>query len=356
MRVYTPVNVYDALIKRLDFIFERYQEIYISISGGKDSTLLFNIAYDESVKRGRSIHAFFLDQEAEYAATIEIIKEIMYRPATIPHWYQVPIKMTNATSYEEDMLYAWGPGEAWMREKDPIAIHAITEEYPQRFYPFFEWHECTLNPETTCSLVGLRSEESLNRYRAVIKNPAIPGIYWSTKAFVTKFYPIYDWSFDDIFYHFYHHRIKYNRIYDYLHIKDKAEQITKMRVSNLIHEKAFRSLTTLQEFEPETYERLIKRLKGVHTAALYANEATVFSTHSRPPAYASWKAYRDFLLETIPTLHRERFIKRFQGQGNTEQVAKAQCRQLLLNDWENNLPVAEQKQEVSVLNKWRALL
>lgn len=356
MRVYTPTNVYDALLKRLDFIFERYEEVYISVSGGKDSTLLFNIAYDEAVKRGRTIHAFFLDQEAEYASTIEIIRDIMYRQHTVPHWYQVPIRMTNATSYEDEWLYAWGPGEAWMREKDPLAIHAIEGEYPQRFYPFFDWHERTLDPTTTCSLVGLRSEESLNRYRAVIKNPALPGIYWSSKAYVTKFYPIYDWSFDDIFYHFYHHHIKYNRIYDYLHIKDKAEQITKMRVSNLIHEKAFVSLTTLQEFEPDTYNRLVKRLKGVHTAALYANEATMFHTTTRPPAYKSWRAYRDFLLDTVPTQHKDKFVKRFAGQRDTEQVARGQCRQLLLNDWENNLPVQDVQPEVSALEKWRALL
>ena len=60
-------------------------------------------------------------------------------------------------------------------------------------------------------------------------------------------------------------------------------------------------ICTLQEFEPETYDRLIKRLKGVHTAALYANEATIFNTHTRPPAYKTWKEYRDFLLETVPT-------------------------------------------------------
>src|SRR2546430_589108 len=297
MRVYTAVNVYDALIKRLDFIFNRYQDIYISVSGGKDSTLLFNIAYDEAVKRHRKVYAFFLDQEAEYASTIEIVKDIMYRPNTIPLWYQVPVMMTNATSYEDEMLYAWGPGEDWMREKDPIAIHAIKDDYPQRFYAFFDWHEKTLNAEEACSLVGLRAEESLNRYRAVIKNPALPGIYWSTKAYVTKFYPIYDWSFDDIFYHFYHHNIKYNRIYDYLHIKDKAEQITKMRVSNLIHEKAFGSLTTLQEFEPDTYDKLVRRLKGVHTAAIYANESTVFSTQVLPSNFKTWIEYRDFLLE-----------------------------------------------------------
>jgi len=185
----------------------------------------------------------------------------------------------------------------------------------------------------------------------------LPGIYWSTKAYVTKFYPIYDWSFDDIFYHFYHHNIKYNRIYDYLHIKDKAEQITKMRVSNLIHEKAFGSLTTLQEFEPDTYDKLVKRLKGVHTAAIYASASTVFSTQVLPPKFKTWVEYRDFLLDTVPTQHREKYTKRFERQKNTPATARQQCRQLLLNDWENNLPVTDNApSHVDVMAKWRELL
>jgi predicted phosphoadenosine phosphosulfate sulfurtransferase len=42
------------------------------------------------------------------------------------------------------------------------------------------------------------------------------------------------------------------------------------QVSNLVH--AFRCLTDLQELEPETYNQLEKRLKGVHTAAIYGKK------------------------------------------------------------------------------------
>ena len=36
----------------------------------------------------------------------------------------------------------------------------------------------------------------------------------------------------------------------------QGHDIRTMRVSNLVHEKAFRCLTDLQELEPETYNKL----------------------------------------------------------------------------------------------------
>ena len=43
---YTDSNVYDNLQKRLKFIFEEFENIYVSFSGGKDSTLLLNLVLD----------------------------------------------------------------------------------------------------------------------------------------------------------------------------------------------------------------------------------------------------------------------------------------------------------------------
>lgn len=45
-RKYSQQNVYDALQERLKFIFEEFDNIYISFSGGKDSGLLLNLVLD----------------------------------------------------------------------------------------------------------------------------------------------------------------------------------------------------------------------------------------------------------------------------------------------------------------------
>ena len=43
VREYQKENVYEALQERFHFIFQEFDNIYISFSGGKDSGLLLNL-------------------------------------------------------------------------------------------------------------------------------------------------------------------------------------------------------------------------------------------------------------------------------------------------------------------------
>ena len=363
-KLYLRQNVREALDERLDHVLDEYGHVAVSVSGGKDSTLLFESAWRKAVARGRSIHAFFLDQEAEYQASIDVVRDLMGRESVIPHWYQVPIDMTNATGREQDMLHAWEPGQAWLRDKDPLAIYDIAGRYPQRFYPFLAWFEREFmrryGPDACC-LIGLRAEESLNRFRVMVKNPGVDGILWSTAARAgrpVRFYPLYDWSADDVFHYFHDENVAYNRIYDWMYTQDTAGRVAQYRVSNLIHEKAYDSLVNLQEFEPETYERLIRRLSGTQTAARYAGETMVYSNDTRPVGFATWRDYRDHLLRTMPADNRRgAFERRFACQPQDEQAYRHQCRQLLLGDWENNLPLPTRAQDApDWRQKWGNIL
>lgn len=354
-KIYLQQSVLEAARERMVWIFDTFQTVSVSVSGGKDSSVLFDLAYREAEKRGRELHVFFLDQEAEYASSIEIVDDMMRRPLSVPHWYQVPCLMTNATSYEEDMLKAWEPGAQWMRPKVDIAI---TEPLPvDRFYRIMEYVDASWGANA-CSLVGLRSEESLNRFGAVTRNPAIDGINWSSKGktpdMPVKLYPLYDWTFEDVWTYIGTEGIRYNRVYDWMHVKGR--RLTEMRVSNLIHEKSYKSLADLQEFEPDTYDRLVARLKGVSTAARYAREQTVFSVKKRPANFDTWKAYRDFLLDTFTGDKRQAFTDRFDGQLENERVYRQQVKQLLINDWENNVPVVQQQPKENPLKKWMEIL
>ena len=46
LREYEECNVYERLQARLELIFEEFENIYISFSGGKDSGLLLNLVLD----------------------------------------------------------------------------------------------------------------------------------------------------------------------------------------------------------------------------------------------------------------------------------------------------------------------
>lgn len=238
------------------------------------------------------------------------------------------------------------------KERVPLKQHDLVED---AFYHMVEYAEAQCDSDTAI-LIGLRSEESLNRYGAVTRNSAIADIRWSSKSVgqAIKFYPLYDWTFEDIWTFIGTEKIPYNRAYDWMYVKGFS--IPELRVSNLVSEKAFKSLATLQEFEPDTFERLVKRLKGVHTAGLYSREQMVFSNKKLPPAFKTWREYRDFLLSTLPAEVRSPFAERFATQVETEAIAKQQVRQVLINDWENLIPVKQVVEREDPRKKWMDLL
>jgi predicted phosphoadenosine phosphosulfate sulfurtransferase len=357
MKIYKEEDVLTAARDRISLLFDNFEHINVSISSGKDSTVLFYLALQEAIKRDRKIIAFFLDQEAEYEASIDLIKVMMKLKNVIPAWYQIPLYLTNSTSYDDYYLYAWGPDEKWVREKDPQAIHELKKDYPKRFYDFFKWYE--KDKTDTAFLVGLRAEEGIIRYRAVTKFDGWNGIKWSTTENNShKFYPIYDWTVYDVWKFIHEYNLPYNKIYDLMFL-DNYSIYSKMRVSNLIHEKSYKCLTDLPKYEPNTYNKLTKRISGISTAQRYASEKLIFNNKKLPKHYKTWKEFRDFLLKNIKNeKHKAIFTKRFESQDTNERTYQMQVGQLLINDFENSrsfdTKVAEKKQRT--IEKWKKIL
>lgn len=347
-------SVLDAARARIAFVFDHFEEIHVSISGGKDSTVLAHLALIEANRRGRKIGLFFLDEEVVYQSTIEQIEYLMelYPQNTNRLWLQIPFKLTNATSLSDSQLICWEPGKhkQWIRSKTagtiqhkPWPAEAETVHNKVKGFGFYDAIE---NFERCYSgaafLVGLRATESMNRFRTMMKHPVSIGgesVFWATgKGANTSLYPIYDWNFSDVWKYIHEQGLRYSKIYD--HQFRKGMPINEIRVSSLIHEKSFKSLCELPEFEPKTYERLCERIKGIAFAQETGKTAKMFRARKLPQNFKSWRTYRDFLLDTYPDAGlRPQFERRFARHLDNEFVARQQCRQLLLNDYENNLPV-----------------
>lgn len=329
------LNVVEATRKRIEYLFDNYDNIQLSFSGGKDSTVLFHLINQEAIKRNRKFYLYFIDQEAEYQGTIDMVEWAMSQPNVIPLWYQVPMFMTNAVSHEQLFLWAWGDGEKWVREKNPLAIHSINKKYPKRFYKFNLWVGQNLAKlqGKSVSIIGLRAEESPSR-RFVMFGEDNELFWLRRKKEPHKAYPLIDWSYTDVWKFLIENNLKYNKIYDKMYML--GLNLRTMRVSNLIHEKAYRCLGELQELEPETYDKLEQRLKGVHCASIYARENLIYSIKELPKQFNSWKEYKDFLLNSIhPDLQK---IFRYQwsrfGDTNDVGACKYMVKRILLCDWE----------------------
>lgn len=372
-QIYINKNVLETTKKRIEFLFDNYDNIHVSISGGKDSTVLAHLMLVEANKRGRKVGLFFLDEEVVYDSTVQQIRYLMelFPENTIKLWYQLEFNLTNSTSLEESQLICWerGKHKIWMRSKEPDSIQhpswdrtKETVRDKNKGFGFYDAIDNIQNARSnTAFVVGLRATESPNRWRAVAKNPVdVNGadVYWGTnmKNGNASFYPLYDWNFHDIWKYIYDEELRYSKIYDYQFKKGMGLQ--EIRVSSLIHEKSFKSLVELPEFEPKTYDKLLKRIKGISIGNLYGKDNKMLKARKLPKNYNSWLEYRDFLLETYPDTNKKWiFEKRFSRHLNNNYVARQQCRQLLLNDYENNLPIDNKEDpREKTIQKWRELL
>lgn len=349
-------TVLDAARRRVGFIFDHFGDrIIVSVSGGKDSTVLAHLALMEAHRRDVRIGIHLLDEEVMYQSSVDQVDYLMslMPESTKKMWLQVPFFLTNSTSLTEGQLACWEPGQhkLWMRPKRDDAIKGRpwrpdqeTVRDKAKGFGFFDAIDAFARCYTgTAFLVGLRAAgESPNRWRAVVKNPVEIGgqrVFWGTqKEANVALYPIYDWNLHDVFKYLAVEGVRYSKIYDFQH--KKGYSINEMRVSSLIHERSFKSIVDLPEFEPKTYARLQKRIKGIALAQETGKAAKLFACRKLPKNFKSWRKYRDFLMQTYPdTSKKPIFEARFARHLDNEYVARQQCRQLICGDYENCLPV-----------------
>ncbi|MDD5220711.1 MAG: phosphoadenosine phosphosulfate reductase family protein [Candidatus Bipolaricaulis sp.] len=80
MKYYLNKNVYESAIERINWLFDEFENIIVNVSGGKDSTVVYNLSLNIARERNRlPLNVLFIDQEAEWDATIEQIRKIMLK-------------------------------------------------------------------------------------------------------------------------------------------------------------------------------------------------------------------------------------------------------------------------------------
>jgi predicted phosphoadenosine phosphosulfate sulfurtransferase len=345
MKIYLKENVYEAAIQRINWLFDEFENIVISSSGGKDSTVTAELVLKVAEERGRlPVPVVFVDQEAEWESTIEYMRGLMADPRVEPRWIQCPIKLFNATSMEDPWLMCWKEGDEWMRPKEEISIKENvfgTDRFHDMFPKIFRYY---YPDQKACYIAGVRAEESPNRLHGLTVQQTYKDATWGKKldekAGHYTFYPLYDWNTSDIWKAIHDNGWRYCKVYDQMY--RYGVPVSGMRVSNLHHETAVHALFFMHEVEPETWQALTKRLGGIN-AAHHMSKDDMFQIKGLPPMFESWKEYRDYLTEHLITLpdHKEIFKKRwaknddmFGDMVNADVFHRRQITSLLVNDWE----------------------
>jgi predicted phosphoadenosine phosphosulfate sulfurtransferase len=351
-KLYLGVNVLEAAQERIAWTFDTFERVYLSFSSGKDSTAMLHLVATEARKRGVKFGCLFIDWECQFTMTIDHARHMFSEHADCiePYWVQLPLTTVNGCSQFEPEWCAWDDKREkdWVRQKEPGAIHdgAYFDFYKPRmtfeeFVPLFaQWYG---QEKKTACFVGIRTQESLNRFRSIARRdkPLEGGKAYTTNVCddVWNVYPIYDWQTEDIW--VYHARTgkPYNRLYDRMH--QAGMTIHQMRICEPFGETPKHGLWLYQVVEPTMWAKMVYRVAGAATGALYGNESGNVMGHKAialPSGY-TWEGYANFLLGSMPPKTAEHYrskiavyLKWWRDRGYPEGIPQEADRQLETHD------------------------
>src|SRR6478752_5551591 len=94
------INVLDAARERIKYTFDTFENIYLSFSGGKDSTVMLHLVLEEARIRNRKIGLLFIDWECQFELTIQHIDDMTtkYAEWIDLHWVALEVETCSACS------------------------------------------------------------------------------------------------------------------------------------------------------------------------------------------------------------------------------------------------------------------
>jgi len=338
LKKYKTINVLDASIERIQYAFDNFEKIYVSFSGGKDSSVMLHLVMQEAIKRNQIVGVLIVDLEAQYTATIKHIEDMveLYKNNIDLHWVCLPMNLRNAVTQYEPQWKCWDKDkkDLWVR---PLPKKAISDV---NYYPFFQdglefeefivlWGLWYAEGKSCGGFIGIRADESLNRFRTIA---VFDKITHSGKRYTTliddqlfNVYPIYDWRTEDIWrFHSKYPDLPHNEIYDLMH--KAGVSIHQQRLCQPYGDDQRKGLWLYHILEPQTWFKLIARVNGANSGALYIQESGNITGYNRisKPDNHTYKSFCNMLLQSMPKPTREHYIKRFrsfikgwQGRGYT---------------------------------------
>lgn len=315
-----PYNVLDGARDRISYTFDNFEKIYVSFSGGKDSTVMLHLVMEEAIKRGRKVAVMIVDLEGQYKLTIDHMEQTVtfYRDYIDLYWICVPIHLRNAVSMYEPHWVCWDESrkDDWIRPKPKFAkgvkdfpFYVQDMEFEEFVPEFGRWYG---DGKPCACFVGIRTDESLNRWRTIASSSKVRfnDLCWTTQVLpgLYNIYPVYDWRVKDLWHwHAINPAATYNKLYDYMH--KAGLTLSQMRICQPYGDDQRRGLWLFHLIEPETWGKIVKRVNGANSGALYINETGNINGYNKisKPEHHTWKSYAELLLSSLPEKSRVQF-------------------------------------------------
>lgn len=325
VKKYIEKNVLQAARERVSKSFDAFDKHYISFSGGKDSTVMTHLVMEEAIKRNKRVGLLIIDLEAQYKHTIEHIREIveMYGEYIDLHWFCGELLLRNAVSDFQPKWVCWDEGskDIWVREKPEEAsdlsqydFYVPKMEFEEFMILFGQWYS---KGELTAGFIGIRSDESLHRYRAITatkKNLMMNDWKWTTKVMkgLYNVYPIYDWRTEDIWiFHVKDKELPHNKVYDLMTMA--GVKLSNQRLCQPYGDDQKKGLWLYHILEPDTWYKLLNRVSGVNSGSLYIQERGNINGYNdvTKPDNHTWQSYTNYLLRSLPIKMQVHYKERF---------------------------------------------
>lgn len=350
------LDVYSASIQRIEYIFSKFERVYLSFSGGKDSGVMLNLAIDYIRKNNiqKKLGIMILDNEANYEYSLEFMHSILQKNLDIldVYWCCLPITLPCTVSSYAVEWQCWGnrDKERWIRpmpkqpyivnwENHPFDFFKEDMSYDEFWDGFGDWYS---QGKLTACLIGIRADESLNRYRAILneRKQTLDGLCWTKKKRdnnvpVYNCYPIYDWKTQDIWVANAKFGWEYNHLYDVFYMAGLT--IAQMRVASPFMSESKSSLNLYRVIDPHVWQTLCARVQGANFIATYGKQLNYHSF--KLPQGHTWKSFVKFLLDTLPKEVSENFKMRFiQSIKFWGRVGRGLSNETIEQLKENNIP------------------
>lgn len=291
-------------MERMEYIFDTFDQVSISFSGGKDSTACLNTALQVATEKKKlPLDVVTFDEEAIPPETVEYMQRVADRDDVNFRWYCIPIEHRNACSTVQPYWYPWAPEDRslWVRDLPPTAI---TEPLTKKRCGIPDLAGKLFNPRKgmVANIMGIRTQESMTRYRHIATKKGDRAYIMPPSTFlhVQNVYPIYDWATEDVWLAPEVMGWDYNRAYETMTLA--GIPLSLQRCCPPYGEQPIRGLHQFKTCWPELWSKMTDRVHGAATAARYAN-TDLYGCGVRDDDLPDGMTWRDLTFAAISKLN-----------------------------------------------------